>query len=77
MELSTIDQAAFIYYHFLAIFGFPANFLTIVLLSRGGCGLSKGITLYLSRSGKNIDFYIWRCEAKTNTLSEFRGGLKK
>ncbi|XP_038660920.1 probable G-protein coupled receptor 139 isoform X1 [Scyliorhinus canicula] len=47
MELSTIDQAAFIYYHFLAIFGFPANFLTIVLLSRGGCGLSKGITLYL------------------------------
>ncbi|XP_038647640.1 probable G-protein coupled receptor 139 [Scyliorhinus canicula] len=47
MELATIEQAAFIYYHFLAIFGVPANFLSIVLLSRGGCGLSKGITLYL------------------------------
>ncbi|XP_067901759.1 probable G-protein coupled receptor 139 [Heterodontus francisci] len=47
MELSTIEQTAFIYYHFLAIFGVPANILTIVLLSRGDCGLSKGITLYL------------------------------
>ncbi|XP_038647508.1 probable G-protein coupled receptor 139 [Scyliorhinus canicula] len=47
MELSTIEQTTFIYYHFLGIFGVPANFLTIVLLSRGGCGLSKGITLYL------------------------------
>ncbi|XP_072357261.1 probable G-protein coupled receptor 139 [Scyliorhinus torazame] len=47
MKLATIEQAAFIYYHFLAIFGVPANFLTIVVLSRGGCGLSKGITLYL------------------------------
>ncbi|XP_067901760.1 probable G-protein coupled receptor 139 [Heterodontus francisci] len=47
MALSTIEQTAFIYYHFLAIFGVPANFLTIVLLSRGDCGLSKGITLYL------------------------------
>ncbi|XP_072356952.1 probable G-protein coupled receptor 139 isoform X1 [Scyliorhinus torazame] len=48
MELATIEQAAFIYYHFLAIFGVPANFLTIVVLLRGGCGLSKGITLYLA-----------------------------
>ncbi|XP_041062669.1 probable G-protein coupled receptor 139 [Carcharodon carcharias] len=47
MELSIIEQTTFIYYHFLGIFGVPANFLTIVLLSRGGCGLSKGITLYL------------------------------
>ncbi|XP_059504829.1 probable G-protein coupled receptor 139 [Stegostoma tigrinum] len=47
MDLSLIEQTAFIYYHILGIFGVPANILTIVILVRGGCGLSKGITLYL------------------------------
>ncbi|XP_055486137.1 probable G-protein coupled receptor 139 [Leucoraja erinacea] len=36
-----------IYYTILAVFGVPANLVTIVILSKGKCGLSKCITLYL------------------------------
>ncbi|XP_055522140.1 probable G-protein coupled receptor 139 [Leucoraja erinacea] len=36
-----------IYYSLLASFGVPANLVTIVILSIGGCGLSKCITRYL------------------------------
>ncbi|XP_067870961.1 probable G-protein coupled receptor 139 [Heterodontus francisci] len=36
-----------IYYSVLAVFGVPANLMTIVILSRGRCGLSGCITLYL------------------------------
>ncbi|XP_067827798.1 probable G-protein coupled receptor 139 [Heptranchias perlo] len=33
-----------IYYHILAAFGVPVNVVTIVILSRGKCGLSKCVT---------------------------------
>uniref|UniRef100_UPI00398E42C1 probable G-protein coupled receptor 139 n=1 Tax=Pristiophorus japonicus TaxID=55135 RepID=UPI00398E42C1 len=36
-----------IYYPFLAALGVPVNLVTIVILSRGKCGLSKCITRYL------------------------------
>ncbi|XP_067870219.1 probable G-protein coupled receptor 139 [Heterodontus francisci] len=36
-----------IYYPILAAFGAPANLLTIGILSRGSCGLSRCITRYL------------------------------
>ncbi|XP_067870069.1 probable G-protein coupled receptor 139 [Heterodontus francisci] len=36
-----------IYYSILAAFGVPANLMTIVILSRGRCGLSGCITRYL------------------------------
>ncbi|XP_078269301.1 putative G-protein coupled receptor 139 [Rhinoraja longicauda] len=36
-----------IYYHFLAVVGVPGNIVTIVILSRGRCGLSRCITWYL------------------------------
>ncbi|XP_067883914.1 probable G-protein coupled receptor 139 [Heterodontus francisci] len=36
-----------IYYPFLAIVGVPVNLVTIVILSRGKCGLSKCVTHYL------------------------------
>ncbi|XP_067880278.1 probable G-protein coupled receptor 139 [Heterodontus francisci] len=36
-----------IYYPILAIFGVPVNLMTIVILSRGKCGLSKCVTRYL------------------------------
>ncbi|XP_067848357.1 probable G-protein coupled receptor 139 [Heptranchias perlo] len=36
-----------IYYPFLAAVGVPANLVTIVILSRGNCGLSKCITVYM------------------------------
>ncbi|XP_067909539.1 probable G-protein coupled receptor 139 [Heterodontus francisci] len=36
-----------IYYPFLAIVGVPVNLLTIGILSRGKCGLSKCVTCYL------------------------------
>ncbi|XP_038654761.1 probable G-protein coupled receptor 139 [Scyliorhinus canicula] len=35
------------FYYTLVIIGIPANFVTIVILCRGKCGLSKSITLYL------------------------------
>ncbi|XP_072356588.1 uncharacterized protein [Scyliorhinus torazame] len=36
-----------IYYPILAVVGLPANVMTIVILSRGNCGLSKCITTYM------------------------------
>uniref|UniRef100_UPI00398E704D probable G-protein coupled receptor 139 n=1 Tax=Pristiophorus japonicus TaxID=55135 RepID=UPI00398E704D len=36
-----------IYYPVLAAFGTPANLLTMVILSRGNCGLSKCISVYM------------------------------
>uniref|UniRef100_UPI00398E55D1 probable G-protein coupled receptor 139 n=1 Tax=Pristiophorus japonicus TaxID=55135 RepID=UPI00398E55D1 len=36
-----------IYYPILAVFGVPANLVTIVILSRGNCGLSKCISAYM------------------------------
>ncbi|XP_067833278.1 probable G-protein coupled receptor 139 [Heptranchias perlo] len=36
-----------IYYPILAVAGFPVNLVTIVILSRGTCGLSKCVTRYL------------------------------
>ncbi|XP_067900928.1 probable G-protein coupled receptor 139 isoform X1 [Heterodontus francisci] len=36
-----------IYYPILAAVGIPVNLLTIVILSRGNCGLSKCVTRYL------------------------------
>ncbi|XP_067852794.1 probable G-protein coupled receptor 139 [Heptranchias perlo] len=41
----TIIQIA--YYPLLAAFGVPVNLVTIVILSRGKCGLSKCVTRYL------------------------------
>uniref|UniRef100_UPI00398F5BC1 probable G-protein coupled receptor 139 n=1 Tax=Pristiophorus japonicus TaxID=55135 RepID=UPI00398F5BC1 len=37
----------YIYYPLLAALGIPANVVTIVILSRGKCGLSKCVTRYL------------------------------
>uniref|UniRef100_UPI00398E69DB probable G-protein coupled receptor 139 n=1 Tax=Pristiophorus japonicus TaxID=55135 RepID=UPI00398E69DB len=42
-----ILQIRDIYYHILAAFGVPANVLTIVILCRGNCGLSKCISVYM------------------------------
>ncbi|XP_072411962.1 probable G-protein coupled receptor 139 [Chiloscyllium punctatum] len=36
-----------IYYILLAVIGMPANFIAIIILSRGRCGLSRCITFYL------------------------------
>ncbi|XP_067884540.1 probable G-protein coupled receptor 139 [Heterodontus francisci] len=36
-----------IYYPILAIIGVPANLMTIVILFRGNCGLSKCISIYM------------------------------
>ncbi|XP_067865173.1 probable G-protein coupled receptor 139 [Heterodontus francisci] len=47
MTLPVIIQIENIYYPILAIIGVPANLLTIIILSRGKCGLSKCITRYL------------------------------
>uniref|UniRef100_UPI00398E9067 probable G-protein coupled receptor 139 n=1 Tax=Pristiophorus japonicus TaxID=55135 RepID=UPI00398E9067 len=47
MERPIIIQIENIYYPILAIVGLPANLVTIVILSRGKCGLSKCITRYL------------------------------
>uniref|UniRef100_UPI00398F65ED probable G-protein coupled receptor 139 n=1 Tax=Pristiophorus japonicus TaxID=55135 RepID=UPI00398F65ED len=47
MARPTILQFRDIYYPFLAAFGVPANLLTIVILSRGNCGLSKCISVYM------------------------------
>uniref|UniRef100_UPI00398EE199 probable G-protein coupled receptor 139 n=1 Tax=Pristiophorus japonicus TaxID=55135 RepID=UPI00398EE199 len=47
MERPIIIQIENIYYPILAIVGLPANFVTIVILSRGKCGLSKCISRYL------------------------------
>ncbi|XP_067864733.1 probable G-protein coupled receptor 139 [Heterodontus francisci] len=47
MVLPTILQIKHIYYPFLAAFGVPANLLTILILARGNCGLSKCISAYM------------------------------
>ncbi|XP_067834252.1 probable G-protein coupled receptor 139 [Heptranchias perlo] len=47
MGLPVIVQIENIFYPILAIVGVPANLVTIVILSRGSCGLSKCIARYL------------------------------
>ncbi|XP_067835706.1 probable G-protein coupled receptor 139 [Heptranchias perlo] len=47
MERPIMLQIKDIYYPVLAVFGVPANLLTIVILSRGNCGLSKCISVYM------------------------------
>ncbi|XP_067882407.1 probable G-protein coupled receptor 139 [Heterodontus francisci] len=47
MVLPTILQIKHIYYPLLAAFGVPANLLTILILARGNCGLSKCISAYM------------------------------
>ncbi|XP_072447445.1 probable G-protein coupled receptor 139 [Chiloscyllium punctatum] len=47
MHRSTISQVGAIYYPTLAAIGLPANLVTLVILSRGSFGLTKGITRYL------------------------------
>ncbi|XP_067864729.1 probable G-protein coupled receptor 139 [Heterodontus francisci] len=47
MNQSTIVQIKNIYYPILAAFGVPANILTIVILSKGNCCLSKCISVYM------------------------------
>ncbi|XP_067865170.1 probable G-protein coupled receptor 139 [Heterodontus francisci] len=47
MEQPVIIQIENIYYPILAIVGVPAGLVTIVIFSRGKCGLSKCITRYL------------------------------
>ncbi|XP_067857679.1 probable G-protein coupled receptor 139 [Heptranchias perlo] len=47
MERPTILRIKDIYYPVLASFGFPANLVTIVILFRGKCGLSKCISIYM------------------------------
>ncbi|XP_069776322.1 probable G-protein coupled receptor 139 [Narcine bancroftii] len=47
MPYPAIYYLASIYYPVLAAVGIPVNVAAIVILSRGKCGLSKGITRYL------------------------------
>ncbi|XP_067870196.1 probable G-protein coupled receptor 139 [Heterodontus francisci] len=47
MHGSAKGLAFAIYYPLLAAIGIPANFVTIVILTRGRCGLSRCITCYL------------------------------
>ncbi|XP_067875331.1 probable G-protein coupled receptor 139 [Heterodontus francisci] len=47
MEYPVMFQIERIYYPILAAVGVPVNLVAIVILSRGKCGLSKCITLYL------------------------------
>ncbi|XP_078087619.1 putative G-protein coupled receptor 139 [Mustelus asterias] len=47
MGKSVILLVKEIYYPVLAVFSFPANLLTIVILSRGNCGLSKCMSVYM------------------------------
>ncbi|XP_078390048.1 uncharacterized protein LOC144671985 [Cetorhinus maximus] len=44
----TVLQIENIYYPVLAAFGVPANLMTIAILSRGNCDLSKCISLYMA-----------------------------
>ncbi|XP_042201777.1 probable G-protein coupled receptor 139 [Callorhinchus milii] len=45
--LPTLFRIMIVYYPILAAIGITGNLLAIVVLSRGKCGLSKGITFYL------------------------------
>ncbi|XP_038668970.1 probable G-protein coupled receptor 139 [Scyliorhinus canicula] len=47
MAVPIILQILFGFYHFLAVVTVPANLVTIVILSRGKCGLGKGVSMYL------------------------------
>ncbi|XP_067865930.1 probable G-protein coupled receptor 139 isoform X1 [Heterodontus francisci] len=47
MDRPILVQIEAVYYPFLAAVGVPANLLTIVILSRGKCGLSKCISRYM------------------------------
>ncbi|XP_067835789.1 probable G-protein coupled receptor 139 [Heptranchias perlo] len=47
MGYSVISQIILIYYPVLAAIGVPVNLVAIVILSRGKCGLSKCISVYL------------------------------
>ncbi|XP_048381320.1 probable G-protein coupled receptor 139 [Stegostoma tigrinum] len=47
MERPVILLIKEIYYPVLATIGFPANMMTIVVLVRGNCGLSKCISVYM------------------------------
>ncbi|XP_041036614.1 probable G-protein coupled receptor 139 [Carcharodon carcharias] len=44
----TVLQIENVYYPVLAAFGVPANLMTIAILSRGNCDLSKCISLYMT-----------------------------
>ncbi|XP_062895981.1 probable G-protein coupled receptor 139 [Mobula hypostoma] len=48
MALPTIRHVSIVFYPILAAFGVPANLLTMVVLFRGNCGLSKCISLYMA-----------------------------
>ncbi|XP_072132055.1 probable G-protein coupled receptor 139 [Mobula birostris] len=48
MALPTIRHVRIVFYPILAAFGVPANLLTMVVLFRGNCGLSKCISLYMA-----------------------------
>ncbi|XP_067835737.1 probable G-protein coupled receptor 139 [Heptranchias perlo] len=47
MVQAAILQIKDIFYPVLASFGAPANVVTIVILSRGNCGLSKCVSVYM------------------------------
>ncbi|XP_051865892.1 probable G-protein coupled receptor 139 [Pristis pectinata] len=47
MALLTIRHVRNVFYPILAAFGVPANLLTMVVLFRGNCGLSKCISFYM------------------------------
>ncbi|XP_062895494.1 probable G-protein coupled receptor 139 [Mobula hypostoma] len=48
MRRPPILQIKDVCYPFLMVFGLPANLLTIIILSRGKCGLSKCISAYMT-----------------------------
>ncbi|XP_078093173.1 putative G-protein coupled receptor 139 [Mustelus asterias] len=48
MERPIILHIEFIFYHFLEVISIPANLVTITILSRGKCGVSPGVCLYLT-----------------------------
>ncbi|XP_059816871.1 vasopressin V2 receptor-like [Hypanus sabinus] len=48
MSRPAILQVKDVCYPVLAVFGLPANLLTIIILSRGKCGLSKCISAYMT-----------------------------
>ncbi|XP_072132589.1 probable G-protein coupled receptor 139 [Mobula birostris] len=47
MALPAIRQVRIVFYPILTAFGVPANLLTMVVLFRGNCGLSKCISHYM------------------------------
>ncbi|XP_048472443.1 probable G-protein coupled receptor 139 [Rhincodon typus] len=60
MRQPVIIQIESIYYPILAIVGVPANVVTLVILSRGRCELSKCITQYLlAMAAADLAFLIF------------------